>query len=82
MHRHYQKNKLFNRSTSHLLSDEPSIWSMGPYFLARFGGELSRVMLTAAEQYIFEKSLAFQRQSFEKAAFSKSSPSQTSAETK
>jgi hypothetical protein len=70
MIRHYPKSKLFNHSTSQLIPEEISIWSsLPPYTIARFGGELSQVMLKAAEQYIFEKSLAYQQQSFEKAAF-------------
>lgn len=42
----------------------PDIWRMPPYIVARFGGELSQIMLNAAENYIVEKCLSIVHQEF------------------
>jgi len=46
-----------------------SVWDLPPYVIARFGGELTQVMLSAAQQYISQQCLHKQQQIFEKAAF-------------
>jgi hypothetical protein len=40
-----------------MASPTPDIWQMPPYIVARFGGELTQVMLKAAQEYIIEKCL-------------------------
>lgn len=69
MNRHFKKTKLFNRSLFPILPHDKSIWDLSPLAVAQFGGELTRVMLEAAEQYIIEKSLLNQKKVFEDAAF-------------
>ena len=38
-------------------SPTPDIWKLPPYVVARFGGELSQIMLEAAQEYIYQKCL-------------------------
>ncbi len=49
-----------------LASLTPDIWKLPPYVVARFGGELTHIMLEAAKEYIAEKCLAEIHQSFNK----------------
>lgn len=49
-----------------MASPTPDIWQMPPYIVARFGGELTQVMLEAAQEYITEKCLTEIRTSFNK----------------
>lgn len=49
-----------------MASPTPDIWQMPPYIIARFGGELTQVMLEAAQKYITEKCLTEIRKSFNK----------------
>ena len=49
-----------------LASITPDIWKFPPYVVAHFGGELTQVMLKAAEDYIAEKCLTEVHQSFNK----------------
>lgn len=73
MIRHFKKKKLYNHSRMLLMANE-NIWNLPPMEIARFGGEISKVMLEAAEQYILEKSLFEQKKRFERAAFHQSKP--------
>ncbi|HEY8464679.1 MAG TPA: hypothetical protein VIM29_11830 [Bacillota bacterium] len=68
MIRHYLKNRL-RSANGPLLTTVPTLWDLPPYQIARFGGELSKVMIEAAIQYIFEQSYLRQRISFETEAF-------------
>lgn len=75
MNRHYAKTKLFNPSTRRLAAMADfgqSLWELPPYVIARFGGELSKVMLEAAQDYIYLRCLEQQRQTFKGAAFAQS----------
>ncbi len=45
-------------------SPTPDIWKLPPYVIARFGGELSQIMLKAAEEYIYQKCLTEIRKGF------------------
>lgn len=81
MIRHFSKRKLKNPNLNRKLVlfqkqtfCEDSFWQMPPYIIAKFGGELTQVMLNAAEQYIFEKSLAKQKKDFKKEAFQNEKP--------
>lgn len=49
-----------------LASVTPEVWKLPPYVVARFGGELSQIMIEAAKEYIAEKCLAEINQSFNK----------------
>lgn len=49
-----------------LASPPTDIWQMSPYIVARFGGELTLVMLEAAQNYIAEKCLTEIRKGFNK----------------
>lgn len=49
-----------------LASLTPDIWNMPPYVVARFGGELTQIMLKAAQEYITEKCLTEVHNSFNK----------------
>ncbi len=53
-------------SNQRLASPTPNIWQMPPYIVARFGGELTQVMLEAAQEYIAEKCLSETRKGFER----------------
>lgn len=44
----------------------PDIWNMPPYIIARFGGELTQIMLEAAREYIAERCLTEVQKSFNK----------------
>lgn len=68
MLRHYLKNRLKNQK-GNLLTPTPSIWDLSPYEVARFGGELSKVMLEASKQYIFEQCYLRQKNLFDKEAY-------------
>jgi len=70
MVRHYLKNRLKSESGNLLLSPTPSIWDLSPYEVARFGGELSKVMIEASKQYIFEQCYLRQKNQFENEAYS------------
>jgi hypothetical protein len=74
MLRHFAKKRLKIPNNMHLYPPSPSIWDLPPYEVARFGGELSKVMLKSLEQYIFEKSYAKQRKIFQKLILSKKAP--------
>lgn len=49
-----------------IASITPDIWKLPPYVVARFGGELTKIMLKAAQEYIIEKCLTEVRHSFNK----------------
>ncbi|MGE5604946.1 MAG: hypothetical protein ACM3YE_04555 [Bacteroidota bacterium] len=49
-----------------LASPALDIWQMPPYIVARFGGELTQVMLEAAQKYITEKCITEIRKDFNK----------------
>lgn len=49
-----------------IASITPDIWKLPPYVVARFGGELTQIMLNAAQEYIVEKCLTQVRYSFKK----------------
>lgn len=51
-------------SNQRLASPTPNIWRMPPYIVARFGGELTQIMLEAAQEYIYEKCLSEARKVF------------------
>jgi hypothetical protein len=68
MKRHYFKKHLKNPSNQ-FTTILPSVWDLPSYEVARFGGELSKVMLEAAKHYISEKSLLKQQTLFEQTAF-------------
>ncbi len=53
-------------SNQRLASLTPDIWQMPPYIIARFGGELTQIMLQAAQNYITEKCLAEVHKGFNK----------------
>gem|GEM_PF-711158 len=67
--RHYVKAKLFNHSGRPIDIFPESVWNLPPYVIARFGGELTRVMVSAAQQYISQQCLNKQQQIFEREAF-------------
>lgn len=46
-----------------------SIWSLPPKTVAHFAGELSKVMLEAVEQYVFEKTLDAAVKNFQREAW-------------
>jgi hypothetical protein len=68
MQRHYIKKRLKNQGNG-FTTLLPSVWTLSPYEVARFGGELSQVMLEAAQRYITEKSLFKQKTLFEQTIF-------------
>lgn len=49
-----------------IASITPDIWKLPPYVVARFGGELTQIMLNAAQEYIVEKCLTQVHHSFNK----------------
>jgi len=53
-------------SNQKIASITPDIWKLPPYVVARFGGELTQIMLKAAQDYIVEKCLTEVRHSFNK----------------
>lgn len=53
----------------------PDIWQMPPYIIARFGGELSQIMLEAAREYITEKCLTEIQKGFNKEINNDQNPS-------
>jgi len=69
MLRHYFKNRLKN-ANGNLITSSPSIWDLSPYEVARFGGELSKVMIEASQQYIFEQCYLRQKNLFDNEAYS------------
>ena len=81
MMRHFSEQKLRNSVPGQRMVSlkkqpfpEESFWQMPPYIIAKFGGELTQVMLKAAEQYIFERSLAAQKKDFNNEAFHNEKP--------
>ncbi len=64
MHRRIYRKKL--NPNQKLASLTPDIWRMPPYIVARFGGELTQVMIEAAQEYIAEKCLVKVHQDFNK----------------
>jgi hypothetical protein len=66
--RHYFKNRLKNPN-QRLLPDLPSVWDLPPYEVARFGGELSKIILEAVQNYIIQKGVLQQKTLFNAAAF-------------
>ncbi len=42
-----------------------SIWRLSPYEISKFSGELFQVMADAAQNYIYQKSLAAIREEFQ-----------------
>jgi hypothetical protein len=65
--RHYLQKRLKNPSEP-FATLLPSVWNLPPYEVARFGGELSKVMLEAAQRYISEKSVIKQQTLFKATA--------------
>lgn len=49
-----------------IASTTPDIWKLPPYVIARFGGELTQIMLNAAQEYIVAKCLSQIRHNFSK----------------
>lgn len=72
MKRHYFQKRLKNHR-GQFATLLPSVWELPPYEIARFGGELSKVMLEAAERYISNKSVIRQKTLFKATAL----PAQT-----
>jgi hypothetical protein len=68
MKRHYFQKRLKNHSAQ-LSPPLPSVWELSPFEVARFGGELTKVMLEAAQRYISEKSVLKQQSLFASNAF-------------
>ncbi|TCL58295.1 hypothetical protein EDC14_104331 [Hydrogenispora ethanolica] len=76
MKRHYAAKKMrFSLGRDQMHRYESELWNLPPYFLGKLGGELSRVMLEAAQSYIFQKSLEESHRSFDAAAFPDKKPS-------
>jgi len=67
LNRHFPHHKLKNiNPAGHL--DRPlvtSVWKLSPYEIAQFSGELIQVMASAAQNYIYEKSLSEIKKEFE-----------------
>ncbi len=75
MKRHYAAKKLrFTLDPKELARYEEDFWNLPPYLIGRFGGELSRVMLEAAQQYIFDQTLGAAQSRFDAAAFPDKKP--------
>jgi hypothetical protein len=74
MLRHFGKKRLKAPDNIRLFPASPSIWDLPPYEIARFGGELSKVMLRSVEQFISEKSLTKQKKIFQSHLFTKNTP--------
>ena len=49
-----------------LASITPDIWKMPPFIVARFGGELTQIMLEAAQEYITKKCVSEIHKDFNK----------------
>jgi hypothetical protein len=71
--RHYLQKRLKNQSPQ-ITPLLPSVWDLPPYEVARFGGELSQVMLEAAKHYIYEKIVCKQKTLFKSASFNDNPP--------
>jgi hypothetical protein len=77
MIRHYQYHQLknidprwhFNPPVLH------SIWELSPYEISKFSGELFQVMADAAQNYIYQKSLAAIRKEFQQRLTQNQNPS-------
>jgi hypothetical protein len=75
MLRHFERKRLKPPNHLTLFPSSPSIWDLPPYEIARFGGELSKVILHSVEQFIFEKSYARQKMIFQSHLSTKKDPS-------
>jgi hypothetical protein len=58
--RHFPHHKLKNINPAGRLGRPgvTSVWKLSPYEVAQFSGELVQVMVNAAQNYIYEKSLS------------------------
>jgi hypothetical protein len=74
MLRHFGKKRLKAHNNLGIAPPSPSIWDLSPYEIARFGGELSKVILHSVEQFILEKSYAKQKKIFQSHIFTKKAP--------
>ena len=59
-----------------------SLWSLPPKTVAFFAGELSRVMLEAAEQYVYEKTLDRAAKNFHREAWRSSMGNHSKSQSK
>jgi hypothetical protein len=79
MLRHYPKKTLKNltptpKLTQKLNPVENSVWELPPYVIAKFSGELVKVMSEAAEQYISERCFRELKKDFDQEAFQLKNP--------
>jgi hypothetical protein len=74
MRRHYSAKKLKPALYTQLRQAETVLWNQPPYLIAKLSGELTRVMIEAAQQYIYEKTLSELRRGFRHAAFTDENP--------
>lgn len=67
MFRRYNYGRLKNNNPFKLgASPNSTIWSLPPRIVAEFAGELSQVMLNAAEEYVYERCLMSATRNFER----------------
>jgi hypothetical protein len=57
------------------ISGLTSVWKLSPYEVAQFSGELIQVMASAAQNYIYEKSLAEIKKEFQRELLQNQNPS-------
>lgn len=77
MKRHYQATKLKVRADRNEtdFSTDSVFASLSPYMISKISGELTRVMMEAAQQYLYERSLSELQRSFNATAFADKNPS-------
>lgn len=83
MIRHYREKilKKVNTNQNFNFPTNQSIWLLPPYLIANFSGELIKVMADAAQQYIYQKSLAELKKIFSEEVHLKNPQEEVSSET-
>ena len=75
MIRHYAVKKLKPGARPAPFWNEDTIWTLPPYIIGKFSGELAQVMLSAVQDYVIQRSFQEVKQSFDSAAFPNKKPS-------
>ncbi len=66
MIRHYSQRKLKNSDSEQKIGlPLMPVWKLSPYEIAKFSGELIKVMTDAAESYVYQKTLSELRKDFQ-----------------
>jgi len=78
MKRHSEYKKLYHASPNFSLNNikhaHQDLWKLPPYLISHFGGQLTKVMQAAAEEYLYYACLDAAKKNFHETAFPPNHP--------